>query len=84
MTPYVLLVHFFSVQVSVAEGEELTLLNNSATQTWLVRNIHAIEAHLPSVICVIPGPDPAAVRAANRCAQTRFLKQINSCCTNID
>ena len=42
------------------------MLDNSETQFWQVRNIHATEAHLPSVVCLIPGPDADAVRAASR------------------
>ena len=42
------------------------MLDNSETQSWQVRNIHATEAHLPSVICLIPGPDADAIRAASK------------------
>jgi len=32
-------------------------------QNWKVRNMNSVESKVPSVICVIPGPDPSAVQA---------------------
>ena len=57
------LIFFSYSQINIREGEELLLLDNSKPQSWLVRNMHAKESMVPSVICLIPGPDPAAIEA---------------------
>lgn len=51
-------------QINIREQEELQLIDNSNPQTWTVRNMHSTKSDVPSTICVIPGPDPAAVQAA--------------------
>jgi len=50
--------------IQVREGEELLLIDNADTQSWQVRTLNAVESRVPSVICVIPGPDPEAVQTA--------------------
>lgn len=60
------LVPYKTSEIDVREGEELLLVDNSNTQSWLVRNHNSVESKVPSVICLIPGPDPDAMQAATR------------------
>lgn len=53
-------------KISILEGEELTLTDNTMTQLWQVRNERAQTAEVPSVILLIPGTDIDAVQAALR------------------
>ncbi len=56
------------LQVAVREGEELTLTDNSNAETWRVRTLAFRDASVPSIVCLIPGPDAGAVNLANRYA----------------
>ncbi|ELU02288.1 hypothetical protein CAPTEDRAFT_227872 [Capitella teleta] len=51
-------------EISIRKGEELTLLDNTNKNSWVVRNIHFVETSVPSVIFVIPPPDVSALQAA--------------------
>ncbi len=44
----------------------MTLTDNADPETWKVRTLSFSEADVPSVICLIPGPDADAVELANR------------------
>ena len=53
-------------QINVREGEEMTLTDNSNPEVWKVRTLSFDESDVPSVICLIPGPDGDAVHLANK------------------
>lgn len=53
-----------TTEITIAEGEELTLVENSSVQQWQVQTSRAHTADVPSTIILIPGPDPAALQAA--------------------
>jgi len=58
------LANYQTNQILVKKGEELLLTDNSDSQSWQVRNVNHDEAHVPSIICLIPGPHPDAIQAA--------------------
>jgi hypothetical protein len=62
--PVKALCSYKTAQITIQEGEQLTLLDNSQTQHWQVRNERAQTGEVPSVILLIPGPDTRAVQAA--------------------
>ena len=44
----------------------MTLTDNSNPEVWKVRTLSFDESDVPSVICLIPGPDADAVNLANK------------------
>lgn len=64
--PVRVLADYKAKDISVEEGEEISLLDNSKTRTWKVRNLRGEEFSVPSVVLLIPGPDAAATEAALR------------------
>ncbi len=53
-------------QINLREGEEVTLTDNSNPEVWKVRTLSFDESDVPSIICLIPGPDADAVNLANK------------------
>lgn len=62
--PARVLADYKTKDISIQEGEELGLLDNSKTRTWKVRNLRGEDFSVPSVILLIPGPDANATEAA--------------------
>jgi len=75
--PVKALANYKTTEISIVEGEELTLIDNSLTQMWQVTNTRAQTSVVPSAILVIPGPDINAVQAA-----IRLRLQLLACWTN--
>ena len=44
----------------------MTLTDNSNPEVWKVRTLSFDESDVPSIICLIPGPDADAVNLANK------------------
>ena len=51
-------------QINVREGEDLLLLDNKNTNMWRVRNAAGVEADVPALCLLIPGPCKEALEAA--------------------
>ncbi|KAL5005910.1 hypothetical protein ScPMuIL_017068 [Solemya velum] len=54
------LVDYSHREVSLEEGEECTILNNSEQESWQIRTKDGTEAEVPGIILVIPPPTPTA------------------------
>ena len=54
----------------------MTLTDNSNPEVWKVRTLSFDESDVPSVICLIPGPDADAVHLANKCVQFSKNKEL--------
>lgn len=70
--PARVLTDYKTKDISVDDGEELALLDNSKTTPWKVRNLRGEEFSVPSAVLLIPGPDAAATEAALR-LKLKFL-----------
>ena len=68
-----------SVQITLREGEDVLLLDNSDSTTWRVRSAAGQEADVPALVILIPGPFREAIDAAVKWVQsrrTRFSTQL--------
>lgn len=64
--PAKVLCNYETKEITLADGDDLTLHDNSSTQLWQVETNRGETGNVPSTILLIPGPDPAAVQAALR------------------
>ncbi|XP_041374834.1 LOW QUALITY PROTEIN: microtubule-actin cross-linking factor 1-like [Gigantopelta aegis] len=60
------LVNYQHQKISLSEGDSCTVLDNSDAEHWQVRTSDGHEAELPSIVLVIPPPDPKSFVAAQR------------------
>jgi hypothetical protein len=83
-TPASILADYKTSQISLREGEDVLLVDNTDTKMWKVRSGKDQEAVVPAVIVLIPGTDPAVIEAAVRlrlellAAWTNAMKKIGA------
>lgn len=63
-TPVRAVCHYETSEINVREGEDLLLLDNKNSTTWKVRNAAGVEADVPALCLLIPGPCKEAMEAA--------------------
>ncbi|PVD38687.1 hypothetical protein C0Q70_01307 [Pomacea canaliculata] len=60
------LVNYCHRQISLQKDDTCTIVDNSDPERWRVLTKDGQEAEVPSIILVIPAPDPESFRAAHR------------------
>ena len=65
------------LQVSIKDGDECTILNNTDSDNWQIRCTDGTEAEVPGIILVIPPPDKKAYNEAQRYANSYPLTLFN-------